>query len=192
MNLCLAFLVFYLAFHSVNGQEATSLRGRSLQDAQAPGAASDGGNAIQEQNQASTRIIDGSDAIEDVEDRFSYVVSLQYFGQHMCGGSLIEKDVVLTAAHCDHQDTVVLGRHNLNDSNGEALSIWGKLPHPEYNGDTKENDYKLIFLEGTPTADNAVLVRLNSDPLVLSLGQDIMTVMGWGDTDPRSRRSRDR
>jgi hypothetical protein len=42
----------------------------------------------------------------------------------------------------------------------------------------------LVFLEGTPTADNVIQVRLNSDPTVPSLGRD-MTVMGWGDTDPR-------
>ena len=42
----------------------------------------------------------------------------------------------------------------------------------------------LFFLEGTPTANNAIKVKLNSDPPVPSLGQD-MTVMGWGDTDPR-------
>ncbi len=35
MNLSLAFFIFYLAFHSVNGYEATSLRGRSLQETQA-------------------------------------------------------------------------------------------------------------------------------------------------------------
>ena len=102
MNLSLAFFVFYSAFHSVNGHEATSLRGRALQDAQASVVASGvGANKIknrrlQEQEQANTRIIGGSEA---VEDRFSYAVSLQYLGHHGCGGSLIAKDVVLTAAH---------------------------------------------------------------------------------------------
>ena len=79
---------------------------------------------------------------------------------------------------------MVLGRHNLFDSDGETLSIRGVLSHPEDNGATIDDDFKLIFLEGTPTADNVILVRLNSDPLVPSLGQD-MTVLGWGDTDPQ-------
>jgi len=47
----------------------------------------------------STRIIGGTEA---VEDRFSYALSLQAYGTtHYCGGSLIAKDVVLTAAHCE-------------------------------------------------------------------------------------------
>jgi trypsin len=40
----------------------------------------------------------------------------------------------------------------------------------------------LVFLEGASTADNVITVKLNSDPLVPSVGQDV-TVMGWGDTD---------
>jgi V8-like Glu-specific endopeptidase len=43
-------------------------------------------------------IIGGMDA---VKDSYPYVVSLQYIlTGHRCGGSLIARDVVLTAAHC--------------------------------------------------------------------------------------------
>ncbi len=79
---------------------------------------------------------------------------------------------------------MVLGRHNLNDSDGEWFSIRGELTNPGWNNNTFENDFMLIILEGTPTADNAITVELNFDPSVPSLGQD-MTLMGWGDTDPR-------
>ena len=43
------------------------------------------------------RIIGGTEA---KERRYSYTVSLQDKYGHFCGGSLIAKDVVLTAAHC--------------------------------------------------------------------------------------------
>ena len=193
MNLSLAFFVFYSAFHSVHGHEATSLRGRALQETQASVVAASGVGAnniknrrSQEQEQADTRIIGGSEA---VEDRFSYAVSLLHSGQQGCGGSLIAKDVVLTAAHCESPSpptSVILGRHNLNDSDGEGIPVRVLLPHPEYREEIKfaENDFMLIFLEGTPTAENVITVRLNSDQLVPSLGQN-MTVMGWGDTDIR-------
>jgi trypsin len=108
--------------------------------------------------------------------------------QHVCGGSLIAKDVVLTVVHCEMGDfdSVVLGRHNLSDSDGEEITVKKLLPHPKNssNGSTAENDFMHVFLEGTPIADNVIQVKLNSDPLVPSLVQD-MTVMGWGDTDPR-------
>ncbi len=92
------------------------------------------------------------------------------------------KDVVLTAAHCGSPFTAVLGRHNLNDSNGEVIPVRDMLPHPEYNAATTDHDFMLIFLEGTPTAEYIITVKLNSDPPVPCLGQD-MTMMGWGTTD---------
>jgi hypothetical protein len=180
MNLSLAFFIFFSAFHSVNGYEATSLRSRSLQETQASVDASGVGannfknRLLRGEKQDDSRIIGGSEADED---RFSYAV---YLGG--CGGSLIAKDVVLTAAHCGSPFTAVLGRHNLNDSDGEVIPVRDVLPHPEYNAATTDHDFMLIFLEGTPTAEYIVTVKLNSDPPVPSLGQD-MTVMGWGTTD---------
>lgn len=43
------------------------------------------------------RIVGGSDAIID---DFPYQVSLQYTGKHYCGGSILSKTIILTAAHC--------------------------------------------------------------------------------------------
>ncbi len=42
----------------------------------------------------------------------------------------------------------------------------------------------LLFLAGASTAGNVITVKLNSDPSVPSVGQNL-TVMGWGDTDVR-------
>ncbi len=182
MKLSLAFLAYlYSALPSVHGQEATSLRGRAVKEAVAL-VVTDGVNAnevenrrLQGQNQADTRIIGGSEA---VEDRFSYAA---YLGG--CGGSLIARDVVLTAAHCaGGVSHAVLRRHTVKDSDGEVIPVREELPYPEYNYDLTENDFMLVFLEGTPSTDNIISVKLNSDPSVPSLGRD-MTVMGWGVTD---------
>lgn len=45
----------------------------------------------------SSKIIGGVDA--DIKD-IPYQVSMQYRGAHVCGGSIISLDRVLTAAHC--------------------------------------------------------------------------------------------
>ena len=190
MNLSLSFVALTSALHSVHGQDATSLRGRAVKKALATVVA-DSINAyevenrrLQEQEQADTRIIGGSEAIED---RFSYAVYL--IGSGLCGGSLIARDVVLTAAHCatfGDPSAILLGRHDVNDSDGEEILVREVVLHPEYSIDARkaDNDFMLVFLEGTPTTDNIITVKLNSDPTVPSVGQD-MTVMGWGDTDPR-------
>ena len=126
-----------------------------------------------------TRIIGGSEA---VEDRHSYAVAL--LGG--CTGSLIARDVVLTAAHCmagsDYMDYAVLGRHDLNDGDGEVLAAREVIPHPLYNLVTAfDNDFMLVFLASASSAD-IVTVKLNKDPSLPSVGQTL-TVMGWGDTE---------
>ena len=60
-----------------------------------------------------TRIIGGNEA---VEDRHAYAVSLYDNIGHFCGGSLIAKDAVLTAAHCKGGEYfAVVGRHNIEE-----------------------------------------------------------------------------
>lgn len=33
-------------------------------------------------------------------EKHPWQVSVQFFGNHICGGSIIKPDVILTAAHC--------------------------------------------------------------------------------------------
>ena len=137
-----------------------------------------------ERHPDAVRIIGGSEA---VEGRFPYAVSLQNGPASFCGGSLIAKDVVLTAAHCMlapgvFTPSVVLGRHDLNDSNGEVFAVRDQVSHPDYDEMRMDNDFMLIFLAGASTADDVVTVKLNSNPSVPDVGRDV-TVMGWGDTN---------
>jgi secreted trypsin-like serine protease len=142
---------------------------------------SDGAREHSSSIQELQRIIGGYEA---VEDRYSYAVSLQGPLGHFCGGSLIARDVILTAAHCQGMaQSAVLGRHDLDEYfDGEVFAIRAELPHPEYNEILHNNDFMLIFLEGHSTAEDIVPVRLNSDPSVPAAGRDV-TVVGWGDTD---------
>lgn len=132
-----------------------------------------------------TRIIGGTEA---VEDRFSYALSLQAYGTtHYCGGSLIAKDVVLTAAHCEGGGSWVYHKkHDLDETDADAVTLRVKstVTHPYYNSYSTDNDFMLYFLEpheGNLFDEDPVIVRLNSDPSVPTDDQ-IVTVMGWGDT----------
>ena len=137
-----------------------------------------------------TRIIGGSEA---VVDRYSYAVLLIGSEGGMCGGSLIARDVVLTAAHCkDAADYAVVGEHDVEfiGDDGEMLAVKNIVPHPNYSEvlssvlGMMDSDFMLLFLERASTADDVVTVKLNSDPSVPGEGQNL-TVMGWGDTDIR-------
>lgn len=125
------------------------------------------------------RIIGGGDAREG---RYSYTVSLQDYKGHFCGGSLIARDVVLTAAHCaGGQYDVVINRHNLGKSNGETISMSKEVKHDDYNNWTTENDFMLVILS-RPTNEDVALVNLNSNKGTPSPGDEVF-VMGWGDTE---------
>jgi len=137
-------------------------------------------DASNAERELDARIIGGSEANED---RYSYAVSFQDDIGHFCGGSLIAQDVVLTAAHCKGGPyNVVLGRHDLNDDDGQVIPMKQEIPHPGYDSYSTDNDFMVVFLEEPVSAINVDLVSLNSQSSVPSVGQDV-TAMGWGVTD---------
>jgi V8-like Glu-specific endopeptidase len=60
------------------------------------------------------------------------------FDELFCGGTLIDKDSVLTAAHClvnpkPDKLQVVVGRTALNQNGGQLRSVSHRFIHPRYN-----------------------------------------------------------
>lgn len=132
-----------------------------------------------------TRIIGGERA---QSGRFQYSVSLQDNGGHFCGGAMIARDVVLTAAHCLNDGKnieVVIGSDNVNQ--GQLLKVKEQIEHPNYLDVTDQYDMALLILE-EPTTLDIDLVKVNSDNLYPPVGTTTH-VMGWGDTDPGSGQS---
>ncbi|MCJ8743769.1 hypothetical protein PDJAM_G00098070 [Pangasius djambal] len=104
-------------------------------------------------------------------------------GYHFCGGSLINENWVVSAAHCYKFSVEVrLGEHNIqvNEGTEQFISSSRVIRHPEYDSWTIDNDIMLIKLSQPATLNN------NVQPVTLpkscpSAGTQC-TVSGWGNT----------
>ena len=116
-------------------------------------------------------------------------------GPFMCGGTLLDVNWVLTAAHCvfDKNDVliqpglvqVVAGEYNLASSDGteQARGVSQVIAHPAYNAASQDNDLALLHLSAPVTLGPSVgtIARVESpanDSLVAP-GVEAM-VSGWG------------
>lgn len=74
----------------------------------------------------------------------------------------------------------VVGRHDLDSNEGQAISVAYSISHPDYDEATTNNDFMLIFLK-EPADEDVPLVKINSD--ASSPDNDaLVTVAGWGTT----------
>uniref|UniRef100_A0A8D0F876 Chymotrypsin like n=1 Tax=Strix occidentalis caurina TaxID=311401 RepID=A0A8D0F876_STROC len=131
----------------------------------------------------SERIVNGQNA---VPGSWPWQVSLQTrSGSHFCGGSLINENWVVTAAHCNfnpYSHVVVLGEYNLN-SNSESTqvkTVSRAITNPNWNANTFNSDITLLKLSSPAQLGPRVSpVCLPPANLVLPTNLQCVTT-GWG------------
>lgn len=140
---------------------------------------------------AQSKIVGGADA---VDGDYPWMVALvkknqpSAFDGQFCGGSLIDENWVLTAAHCVESMSakdleVWVGIHDLNDTAGaERRDIKGVYIHENYSTDgfgVLFNDVALLLLDSPVTTITPVAYASKSDDVVPG---DAVRAIGWGDT----------
>ncbi|NWX42759.1 OVCH2 protein, partial [Steatornis caripensis] len=132
-----------------------------------------------------SRIIGGEEA---VPYSWPWQVSVQISDEHICGGAVLAKEWVVTAAHCFNSKvlyrglwTVVTGLHDLTDQEyRQKRSVKKYIAHPSFNKTTMDSDIALLQL-AEPLEFNSYV-----QPVCLPAKEEevqpsrVCVVTGWG------------
>ncbi|WP_338701315.1 serine protease [Streptomyces sp. Q6] len=109
-----------------------------------------------------------------------------------CGGVVVARSTVLTAAHCLSEDVlgaprgevrdlkVIAGRSDLRADDGAEIDVRDAWINPDYDGYTNSGDVAVLTL-ATPLPGGFVIPMANDGDAAYEAGTGA-AVYGWGDT----------
>lgn len=130
-----------------------------------------------------SRIVGGSSVLIE---HFPWQVSMTYFRNHRCGGSIISAQFVLTAAHCTYRATRsaigIRAGTSYRNSGGVQTLVKDVVEHPEYTSRSNDFDISIIRLANSlPFGPTIQPIAMASENSVLAPGSSVV-ISGWGDT----------
>jgi trypsin len=138
-----------------------------------------------------TRVIGGTSVPVGKYEFVAALLDTRYgstaYNQQFCGGALIDKDSVLTAAHCVYGESaaplkVAVGKTVLSSNQGQTRGVSGIFVHPEYSPSWDEAyDVAIIKLKSPVSGIAPVKLATSSQDYLETPGRNA-TVAGWGNT----------
>uniref|UniRef100_A0A1B0DQX3 trypsin n=1 Tax=Phlebotomus papatasi TaxID=29031 RepID=A0A1B0DQX3_PHLPP len=129
-------------------------------------------------------------------EEIGYQVSLNFYGAHRCGGSILSNKFILTAAHCTPSETdgreeffTVRAGSNYSETEGQVLQVEKIHRHELYDPESIDYDFSIVELK------DDIVFSYASRPIHLPRAGDdiengaILTISGWGATKNTSESS---
>jgi len=127
------------------------------------------------------RIVNGADA---VEAQFPWQVSMQQFGRHFCGASLVATNYVMCAAHCVQRVTGITANLGAIDysSPDQSIAVSQWTSHPNYNSRTLDYDFSVAKLSTDAVMNSKVGLIAMAAPATGMDYSGMASTSGWGYT----------